>query len=174
MCPEKKVYPMKKIALALGTCMALWACNAPGDVSQENLAVIDNYITAVEQMDFDAMDSYLADDYMGIGPSYGDSINKAGAVASWRKNVQELYQKIEYKRSRNVATKVAEGENQGDWVSNWAELEITFRDDRGTVTIWANTVYQLVDGKIAKSYTFYNEADALRQLGYVFINPQDL
>ena len=30
------------------------------------------------------------------------------------------------------------------------------------------------NGKIIKSLTFYNEADALEQLGYVFINPEDL
>jgi hypothetical protein len=38
----------------------------------------------------------------------------------------------------------------------------------------ANTIYQIKDNKIVKSYTFYNEADVLEQLGYVFINPNDL
>ena len=36
-----------------------------------------------------------------------------------------------------------------------------------------NTDYGFVaNGKIVKSYTFYNEADALEQLGYIFINPK--
>ena len=53
-------------------------------------------------------------------------------------------------------------------------IKITYKDDRGAVTIWANTIYQIENEKIVKSFTFYNEADALRQLGYVFINPNDL
>ena len=28
--------------------------------------------------------------------------------------------------------------------------------------------------KIIKSFTFYNEADVLEQMGYLFINPNDL
>lgn len=165
---------MKKSLLLVGSLFALFSCNSGNKVSQANVELIENYIDAVEDMDLEAMNSYLAEDYVGLGPSYGDSVNKTGAVANWKKNVEELYQNIEYKRSRNVPTKVDSGENQGDWVSNWAELEITFRDNRGTVTIWTNTIYQIADGKIVKSYTFYNEADALRQLGYVFINPNDL
>lgn len=165
---------MKKSLLLLGLLSTLFACNSGNKVSQANIELIENYITAVEGMDTDAMNAYLAEDYVGLGPSYGDTINKMGAVENWKKNVEQLYEKIEYKRSRNVPTNVDSGENQGDWVSNWAELEITFRDNRGTVTIWTNTIYQIADGKIVKSYTFYNEADALRQLGYVFINPNDL
>ena len=30
------------------------------------------------------------------------------------------------------------------------------------------------NGKIVKSFTFYNEADALEQLGYVFLDLDDL
>jgi hypothetical protein len=67
-----------------------------------------------------------------------------------------------------------DGPNKGDWVSNWAELEITYKHEDDKVVIWANTIYLIVGDKIIKSYTFYNEADALEQLGYVFINPEKL
>ena len=164
---------MKNI-LILGIFISLIACNPGNKVTQANLELIDNYVTAVENMDFDAMDTYLAEDYIGIGPSYGDTINKTGAIKNWNKNVQDLYQKIEYKRSQILPAKVDEGENKGDWISNWAEMEITYQDNKGKVTLWANTVYKIANGKIVKSYTFYNEADALEQLGYIFINPNDL
>jgi len=88
--------------------------------------------------------------------------------------VENLYAGIKYNRSRNIAVSITTGDNQGDWVSNWAELDITYKDGRGPVTIWTNTIYQVQDDKITKSYTFYNEADALRQLGYVFIHPEEL
>lgn len=68
---------------------------------------------------------------------------------------------------------ISKGPNKGEWISSWAELFITYKTGE-TVTIWANTAYKVENDKIVKSYTFYNEADALEQLGYVFINPDDL
>jgi len=165
---------MKNTLIYLGFLLLLLGCNTREAASKKNIELITDYVKAVEQMDFDVMDSYLAENYIGIGPSFGDSINKNAAVTSWKKNVTELYEKIEYKKSRNAHVIIDSGENQGDWVSNWAELQITYRDNEGVVTIWANSVYQIENDKIIKSYTFYNEADALEQLGYVFINPENL
>ena len=48
-------------------------------------------------------------------------------------------------------------------------MKINYKEDMGSVTVWANSNYKVEDGKIVKSYTFYNEADVLEQLGYVFI-----
>ena len=131
-------------------------------------------MTAVENMDLKVMESFLAENYMGFGPSFGDSIGKKQALLNWKSNVENLYEKIEYQKSRNVAVTVTTGDNQGEWVSNWAELYILYKNGRGAVTIWANTIYRIENEKIVKSYTFYNEADALRQLGYIFTNPEDL
>jgi hypothetical protein len=61
-----------------------------------------------------------------------------------------------------------EGDIKGDWVANWAELNIEYKDGK-KVTIWANTNYKIENGKIARSLTLYNEGDALRQLGYVIV-----
>ena len=144
------------------------------DNSQKNVAVVEKYVKAVESEDYDAMKDLLADDYLGLGPSYGDSIRKEAALENWQNNVAELYDEITYNKSRNIAVTVPDGENKGEWVSNWAELDIKYQGDKGEVTIWANTIYQIENGKIIKSLTFYNEADALRQLGYVFINPKNL
>ncbi len=119
------------------------------------------------------MESLLDDSYYGFGPSYGDSINKDQAVINWKYNVEHLYKSIKYNKSRNAAVIITTGDNQGEWVSNWGELHIVYKDDRH-VTLWANTTYKIENGKIVKSYTFYNEADALEQLGYVFINTNDL
>jgi hypothetical protein len=149
-------------------------CSSIGDNSEKNIALVEKYIAGVENLDYDIMESILADDYQGLGPSIGDSIGKAQVLENWKLNVETLYEKIEYQRSRNTAVTVTTGDNQGEWVSNWAELYIEYKNDRGAVTIWANTIYEIENMQIVKSYTFYNEADALRQLGYVFYNPNDL
>jgi len=160
---------MKKfilVALMIGLTLSC----APNDPSKDNVLLIQNYIEAVENLDYDAMDNILDDSYLGIGPSRTDSINKENAISNWKNNVENLYEKISYSKSKNLAVKTDEGE----WISNWSDLTITYKSDQKQISILANTIYQIKDGKIIKSITFYNEADALEQLGYVFINPDDL
>ena len=165
---------MKKLLIVLVPVVLAIGCTSKNDNSGQNLALISKYVTAVENMDFEAMDTYLGENYLGLGPSYGDSINKAEAIESWKNNVENLYESIKYNRSRNIAITITSGDNQGDWVSNWAELEINYKNGDGPITIWANSIYQIENDKIVKSFTFYNEADALRQLGYQIIRPSDL
>ncbi len=151
------------------SALLMMSCTMQGNDQKKNLELIDNYVKAVENMDYEAMGNYLDENYMGVGPSVGDSINKVQAIENWKDYVDNLYANIKYNRSRSISTTVTEGENQGNWVSNWAEVTINYKDGRGPVTIMANTTYRIENGKITKSYTFYNEADALRQLGYSFI-----
>jgi len=160
---------MKNLFLVVLLISFIWSC-APNDPSKENVALIQNYIKAVENLDYDAMDNILDDSYIGVGPSRGDSITKDQAINNWKMNVKNLYEKISYSKSKNIAVKTPEGE----WVSNWADLTIVYKESNNTISILANTLYQIENGKIVKSITFYNEADALEQLGYVFINPEDL
>ena len=149
-------------------------CSNAGKNDKANTALVENYIQAVENLDFDAMNEYLDDNYLGVGPSHNDSTNKTNAVENWKYNVENVYQSIKYKDSRTIAMTYTEGINKGEWVLNWAELEISYKDYDNTVTIFANSVYLIENGKIKKSLTFYNEADVLEQLGFVFVNPADL
>jgi len=165
---------MKKLLIVFALIPLVYGCSLQKDNSEQNIALIEKYVQSVENMDYKTMESLLDDNYFGFGPSYGDSIGKAQAVENWKENVQNLYKSIKYNKSRNTAVTINDGENKGEWVSNWGELHIVYKNDRGEVTIWANTIYLIENGKIVKSYTFYNEADALSQLGYVFINPNDL
>ena len=165
---------MKKIGLILVLLIVLSSCNTIDKTSEHNKILIEKYVQAVEDNDTATMESLMDDNYWGFGPSVGDSINKTGAIANWKNNVKNLYESIHYSKSRVIAVNVLDGENKGEWVSNWAELKIVYKKDQKEVTIWANTVYQIENNKITKSFTFYNEADVLEQLGYVFINPNDL
>ena len=165
---------MKNIILALLVMTIMVGCSNSNENAENNIALIEKYIQAVEDLDFTAMETILSDDYVGLGPSINDSIGKRDAVNNWKQNVENLYESISYNRSRVLAITITSGDNQGDWISNWAELNIVYKADKKSVTIWANTVYQIENNKIVKSYTFYNEADVLEQLGYVFINPNDL
>lgn len=161
---------MKNLIIIFVLSISLIACTSPTrKIHDDQIKLVKNYVNAVENLDYEAMSEYLDDNYLGMGPSYGDSITKTEAVQNWKLNIEFLYESIKYNRSRFAAVHIPDGENKGDWVSNWAELHIVYKNEEGAVTIWANTNYLIENGKIIRSITFYNEADALRQLGYEMI-----
>jgi hypothetical protein len=163
---------MKNLIFLTLLAIGLVSCTSDDAKQQaENVELVKNYITAVENLDFESMENYLDVNYLGMGPSYGDSIGKMDAVENWKWCVENLYEKIHYNRSRFAAVTIPDGDNKGEWVANWAELHIVFKDSIGSVTVWANTNYLLENGKIKRSLTFYNEADVLRQLGFVVVLP---
>ncbi|MGK0425911.1 MAG: hypothetical protein ACJAUR_000004 [Ulvibacter sp.] len=165
---------MKKYCCLSFLIAFMVSCSGVNTNTKANTALVEDYVNAVQNLDYDSMETYLSEDYIGYGPSLNDSIGKSGAVENWKRNIAELYKKIEYKRSRVMAVSIEDGPNKGDWVSNWAELEITYKESGEIIKIMTNTVYMIEANKISKSYTFYNEADALDQLGYIFLNPDNL
>jgi hypothetical protein len=161
---------MKNLIIIALVSVSLVACTSSTEKKQnENIDLVKNYIKSVENLDYDSMAKFLDDNYLGLGPSYGDSINKDQAVENWKTNVADLYESIHYNRSRFAPVTIPDGDAKGDWVANWAELNIVYKNGKGSVTIWANTNYLIKDGKIVRSLTFYNEADAMRQLGYKMV-----
>ena len=165
---------MKNLILIVAMIICLAACTSNAEKNRmENIDLVKSYVKSVENMDFEAMGKFLDDNYLGLGPSYGDSISKNEAIESWKSNVTNLYGKIHYNRSRFASVTIPEGDNKGEWVSNWAELKIVYKDGMDSVTIWANSNYLIENGKIARSITFYNEADVLRQLGYKMVPAGD-
>jgi limonene-1,2-epoxide hydrolase len=148
---------------------AACSVDAQKKIEKENIAVIEKYIEAVQKKDTQTMSDLLADNYIGYGPSFSDSTNKEQAVARWKDAAENLYEKIEYTRTVNIAAKVTDGLYPGNFVSDWASLKITYKDGRGPVYLNMNAIYRIENGKITLSRTFYNEADVLRQLGYKFI-----
>ena len=62
--------------------------------AEKNIALIDQYVTAVEAKDVDAMAALLDDNYKGYGPSVNDSTNKEQAVENWKFLSEEYYDQI--------------------------------------------------------------------------------
>ncbi len=141
--------------------------------SEENLTLVNKFLSAVESLDTAAMSAVLADNYKGYGPSIGDSLGKSDILQNWKYNFDHYYGTIKYNRYQNIASSIKENNDAepGEWVSNWAYCSIKYKDGRGPIYIWVNSVYKIENGKISKSRVFYNEADWLRQLGYKFIKP---
>ena len=164
---------MKKYIILVAMVAGLFACTSnTAKMKADNVEVVKNYVKAVENLDFDAMTNSLDENYMGLGPSYGDTIYKAQAVANWKSNVEGLYEKIYYSRSQFAPVTIAEGDAKGEWVANWGELKIEYKSGE-KITLWANTNYLVKNGKIIRSLMIYNEADALRQQGYQIVRDED-
>ena len=166
---------MKQLIVLAIISISLLSCTSSADRKErDNLAIAKKYMEAVETKNVALMDSLLADNYIGYGPSIGDSTYKEDAILNFKDNVENLYESIEYTRHQEQAVTVKEGRAKGDWVLNWAYLTIKYKDGRGPVHIWVNVVYVIENGKIVMSRTFYNEADVLKQLNYTIEPPQEI
>jgi hypothetical protein len=164
---------MKQLIVLSILSISLFACTSSAEKKEKaNLAIAEKYMQAVETRNVALMDSLLADNYIGYGPSVGDSTNKADAISNWKDNVENLYESIRYTRHKELAVTVREGEVKGDWVLNWALLTIKYKVGKEPVNLWVNVVYRIENGKIVQSRTFYNEADVLRQLRYMITPPE--
>jgi hypothetical protein len=166
---------MKQLIVLAIISVTLFACTSSADKKEKaNLAIAQKYMQAVETKNVALMDSLLADNYMGYGPSVGDSVNKEEAISGFKDNIENLYESIQYTRHKELAVTVTEGEAIGDWVLNWDYLTLKYKVGKDPVNLWVNVVYRIENGKIVHSRTFYNEADVLRQLRYMITPPQEI
>lgn len=135
-------------------------------IEAESIAIIEQYIHAVQFKDTYTMGKLLADDYVGYGPGVSDSINKEEAIMNWQFVAENLYEKIEYTRTVNIAASIYDGPHPGNYVADWARLKITYKGAENPVYLNISAVYRVENGKITLSRTFYDEADVYRQLGF--------
>lgn len=160
---------MKK-AIYIPLLVLLFASCAMQDQSfQEDLKIVEKYQQALKDHDFETMKSILADDYVGYGPSVSDTTNKDDALLIWERNMEYLFEKLEFNIAENIAITSNKGSDAGQWVSSWGKLVVKFQKTGKESQIWSNQIFLVKDGKIQKSYLFYNEADALRQAGYHYV-----
>ncbi|MEQ8712548.1 MAG: nuclear transport factor 2 family protein [Cyclobacteriaceae bacterium] len=159
---------LSNLLLFLALVGMTFACVQGSDeVGKTNIAIVEQYVEAVSSKNTTEMESLLAMDYVGYGPSIGDTIRREQAIANWKDYIETLYEDINYEKVRLLPVHVKEGDNPGEYVSMYSIVNIEFKGG-DKVRTWANTVYKIENGKIATTYTFYNEADVLEQLGYSY------
>ncbi len=148
--------------------------NTDERVAKANVDIIKQYLEAVRTRNYNTMELLLAENYLGLGPYVGDTVNKQQALDNWKWNSENLYKSVNYEFSELLPASIKQGPTAGDWVSNWTYVTIKYRDGSGPVNIWVNAVYKIENGKIARSRTFYNVADAMGQLGYRVLPPVNI
>lgn len=168
---------MNYLPLAFLLAIFLGACTTNQKTKdRENIKLVVDFEDAFRNLDYDKMESLLADDYVSYGPSLADSMRKEDVMLNWKINMEDLYDKVDFHDVKHIALKDFENGEEREWVSSWGKLTIKYQNRANAAEIWSNTIYLIMDGQIQRSYMFYNEADALRQVGfhYVFREPAKL
>lgn len=170
---KKRIY----FLLIVITALLFTACSMNKQTNdQQNLKLVQEFEKAFSNHDFDKMGVMLSDSYVGYGPSKADSMGKEDMLLNWKYNVENLYDKLEFEGGQHIEVTVERNGIDQEWVSSWGKLIIKYQNRGTAAEIWSNTIYLIEDGKIEKTYIFYNEADALRQAGfsYVFREPVEV
>lgn len=162
---------MRALFVLVGLMYVVAACTQSNDSGEASIAVVKKYLEAVDNKDYDLMASLLADEYLGLGPSLDDSTSKELALESWKWNNENLYESVTYDRTQLFASSIKEGPYSGEYAYNWAEVTITYKDGSGPVNLLMNAIYKIENGKVARTRTFYNEAEVWEQLGYRLFPP---
>lgn len=160
---------MKRLLLIAIISALFFGCASTDASINKNIKIVEQYVKSVQTKDEALMNNLLADSYMGYGPGINDSVNKTEAIANWRWVSDSLYESIEYTQQKSIGVIIREGQNQGDWVSNWAYLTVHYKNHNAPVHLWLNAIYRIENNRIVSSRTFYNAADVMSQLGYIMV-----
>ena len=92
---------MKKLLLPILVLLLTISCTNQNKATKANEALINKYVKAVENIDTATMESLLADNYEGLGPSSNDRIDKKGAIKSWERKCRKSLRKYSLQQIQN-------------------------------------------------------------------------
>ncbi len=178
---------MKKLFIpAIALIVALASCSKPtpatdsaqtssaDSLSSGNKEMVKKFIDAVITGKTDAMGEYLADGYMGYGPAMKDSVNKQQDIDNWKKSWAEQFTSIKYDEVVSLTPSIkpeTSSRAAGDWVLTWGTISTEYKNGTPPVKFQLHVAYRVTNGKIDRSYVYYNVADILTQQGFTFVPP---
>ena len=172
---------------AIALLVALASCNKPvpatdsakassaDSLGEKNKEMVKNYIDAAITGNTAAMSEYLADGYMGHGPSMKDSVNKQEDLANWKKSWEDQFSSMKYDEIVSLTPSIkAETKSSaaGDWVLTWGVISAEYKNGMPPVKFNLHVAYRITKGKIDRSFVYYNVADILTQQGFTFVPPK--
>ena len=127
-------------------------CSGQGKID-EDIAVVDKYIQAVQSNNAQAVRNLLDNSYVGYLPSLSDSIGKEQALANLTYESEHLYEKIEYVQNVHLSVRGIDSPQSSSLVSDSCLVKITYKDGRGSVFFKLLVDYRIAKGKITFSRT---------------------
>jgi len=163
---------MKKMIFPAILLVALASCNKSNTVGEQNKALVQKYVEAIVNGDTSNLESFLADKFMGYGPATKDSSNRQQEIDSFKKNWRDSWSSVKFDRAAIVAFTLPPGEkNPGDWVADWATIAVNYKNGTSPVTFNWHGVSRVKDGKIERTFAFYDVNDILVQQGFTVTPP---
>ncbi|MGL1885245.1 MAG: nuclear transport factor 2 family protein [Reichenbachiella sp.] len=165
---------MKYSFLLLILSLFFYQCKTTKTLERNHVEVVEAYIAAIENKDFDTMDSLTTDQFYSVGPSLGDTIQKDEMLRNWRVNSKTTIEQINFRESRVSLLAMPSRSEYGDWVGEWSIAKIKYKNGNDPVKLFINSNYLVVGGKISRALILYNQADMYNQLGYRFSKPDSV
>lgn len=135
---------------------------------EEDIKVVTDYVNAITNNNMAVVESLLADDYVGSGPSNGDTQTKAELIESWK----EAHKVRTNENNEYVYNtfRVLEGDLKGDWVSVWGTY--TFTENGKDISLPYQFTAHVKDKKIQKSVIYYDNLAVIKAMGYEITPPK--
>lgn len=166
---------MKKILVLLLAAGVFVSCTTTTDSSadeakaaakakaEENVALVEKYITAFETGDYDMWKELCSEDYVSLGPGLNAEIDLDGLIESM-KSFDEAVDSLETHKIAILPHTVEEGDLAGDYVFWWGSNSAYFVEAGKSAELPLHTVYCIEEGKIAWSADYWDSGDLKRQL----------
>ncbi|MBJ7879855.1 hypothetical protein [Gelidibacter salicanalis] len=133
--------------------------------AEEDIKVVADYLDALLKNKMDIAAGLLADTYVGAGPAHQETETKATSIESWKAiHKARTGQKNDYVRN---SFRVIDGDLKGDWVSVWGTY--TFTQNNITVNLPYQFTAMVDNGKISKSFIYYDRMAINTAMGYELI-----
>ncbi len=130
--------------------------------AEEDLKVVADYLDALISNKMDKASNFIADTFVGTGPSYQETQTKAELIASWIESHKvRTNQKNDYVRQ---TFRVIDGDLKGDWISIWGTY--TYTEKGVTVNLPYQFTAMVDNGKISRSGIYYDRLAISEAMGF--------
>jgi hypothetical protein len=165
-------------ALILAVCaLSVKAQDAPSykdlvvdnPTAEADMKTVSDYTNALVSGDLKKAKSLLAKTYMSYGPSSTDSSDVNQEMANWEENyTRHSDRKVAFVTQ---TFKVVSGPQKGSWVSLWGTY--TFTVNAKILTLPIQITSSVSNGKMLKSFVYFDNLAIYQQLGYTLTPPDN-
>ncbi|MBU2973766.1 nuclear transport factor 2 family protein [Zobellia sp. B3R18] len=140
--------------------------------AEVNVAIVSNYVNALQNEDVQTMVAQLADDAKIYGLTGGPSnvMNPMQLSEYYKESFTTTKHKIDENTSY-APIKVTGGINEGEWVMVWTTDTISSKKTGQEIPIPAQVTCFLENGKITMIAHYYDQLNVMTSMGYTLQPP---
>ena len=142
--------------------------------AEANVAVVSNYVNAVQNEDLETMIAQLADDAKIYGLSGGPTnvMNPSQLSDYYKESFATSTHSIDANTSY-APIKVTGGINEGEWVMVWTTDTISSKETGQEIAIPAQVTCVVEDSKITMMAHYYDQLNVMTSMGYTLQPPTE-